>query len=86
MTAGMDAMLDGFLEESGALGKESRPTPVEMKAKKWKKTGMEGVWVTDREGLVSWEGLDGKDSGVSDERDEMIWWSWEEKIVGFSEW
>ena len=76
------------MEESGAVGNETRPTLVEMKAKKGRKTRVEveGVWITDREGLVPSEGLDCKDSAVKDERDEMIWWSWEEKIVGFSEW
>ena len=72
------------MDESDAVGIESRPTPVEAKAKKWKKTRVEGVWITDREGLVP--SNPEKDSAVKDEWDEMIWWSWEEKIVGFSEW
>ena len=28
----------------------------------------------------------GEDAGDLDEDDEMIWWSWDGKIVGFADW
>lgn len=32
-------------------------------------------------------GEDGDEAGADgDEDDEMIWWSWSEKLIGFSEW
>ncbi|KAF7301015.1 hypothetical protein MIND_00665100 [Mycena indigotica] len=43
-----------------------------------RKQKVEGVWVGCR---TTSELLDGED-----EEDEMIWWSWDGKIVGFSDW
>ncbi|KAF9035381.1 hypothetical protein BDZ89DRAFT_1157784 [Hymenopellis radicata] len=46
------------------------------------KSKVEGVWVGCRRPAPEEED-DGKDE---DEEDEMIWWSWDGKIVGFAGW
>ena len=48
----------------------------------------EGVWVCSKDGPHAEVGLDNQDGtmGEVSEEDEMIWWAWEGKIVGFSEW
>ena len=45
---------------------------------------VEGVWVGCR-GAANNEVRVGE-SDNADERDEMIWWSWDGKIVGFADW
>lgn len=49
----------------------------------------EGVWIGCREsnGLREHQTLISNTSGVdADEDDEMIWWAWDGKLVGFSDW
>ena len=45
----------------------------------------EGVWVTCRSGSTEDVGID-YDKVKLVEDDEMIWWEWDGKIVGFSDW
>ncbi|GLB33210.1 hypothetical protein LshimejAT787_0100950 [Lyophyllum shimeji] len=85
MTAPCESALDEFLEDSGI----QLPDTHSGKRKKVPKTGktVQGVWVTCKGGLDAEVGKDGV--GVwagDDEWDDMIWWSWDGKIVGFSEW
>ncbi|KIM78003.1 hypothetical protein PILCRDRAFT_608143 [Piloderma croceum F 1598] len=75
----MDGMLGDFLEDSGLRYGETR-------TKKKRKGGrIEGVWIRCR-GSVSGVDEEERDDGEEDEDDEMIWWSWDGKIVGFSDW
>jgi hypothetical protein len=78
--------VDEFLDASGlSCGERKR------KAKK-KVVKTEGVWIGCRGGTGKDEDEGGdrdrdrKDSSVEEEADEMIWWSWDGKIVGFRDW
>jgi len=90
----MDEVLGTFLEDSGfrnLCGTERRRN---RKAKG--KGRVEGVWVrrrvvgADNDVWDEWGGRVGRERDVADveedEEDEMIWWSWDGKIVGFSDW
>lgn len=71
-------MLCEFREEAGDT---SAPTQDRRKART-KPGKVEGVWVTCRSRGV--EFADDNDDAA--EEDEMIWWSWDGKIVGFADW
>ena len=47
---------------------------------------MEGVWITCRDGFGEANGHGDEWKVGDDENDEMIWWSWDGKLTGFSEW
>ena len=50
---------------------------------------VEGVWVVNCEsgvGRALPEYLGGETDRKESDEDEMIWWSWEGKLVGFSDW
>ncbi|KAK0191713.1 hypothetical protein F5146DRAFT_929478 [Armillaria mellea] len=65
------ASMDNFLEQFlGAAGHGPRTTK--------KKTKIEGLWVACQRPST--------DLGKGDEEDEMIWWSWDGKLVGFAGW
>ncbi|KAG6877937.1 hypothetical protein C0992_008943 [Termitomyces sp. T32_za158] len=83
LSATLEGALDEFLQESGIHNEDVQNTRP-RKASKRGKT-VEGVWVVGREGLST---ALGKDTirGRDEEWDEMIWWSWDGKIVGFSDW
>ncbi|KAK0492736.1 hypothetical protein EDD18DRAFT_1182352 [Armillaria luteobubalina] len=67
------ASMDNFLEQFlGAAGHGPKT--------KKKKTKIEGLWVACQKPSTEL----GKD--VRDEEDEMIWWSWDGKLVGFAGW
>ena len=59
-----------------------------------KKNRIEGVWITARSGVQRSSGAQynspthAQESLIENENDadEMIWWSWDGKFVGFSEW
>ena len=65
-----------------------------MRKARKKKVRVEGVWIEaarrdDQKENVAMNltanyGKDGEDKGL--EEDEMIWWHWDGKIVGFSGW
>ncbi|KAK0455664.1 uncharacterized protein EV420DRAFT_1644446 [Desarmillaria tabescens] len=67
------ASMDNFLEQFlGAAGHGPRTSK--------KKTKIEGLWVACQKPSTDL-GTD-----VKNEEDEMIWWSWDGKLVGFSGW
>ena len=60
--------------------------PAEPPRKKKKGPKVEGVWVKSREGCEDVEPGEKKAGDEVKEEDEMIWWSWDGSIVGFSDW
>lgn len=70
----MEAALADFLEESWSSN-DDRPS---------RKKRVEGVWVTARNGLGEPEHR--VETPPVHEDDEMIWWSWDGKLVGFADW
>jgi hypothetical protein len=55
--------------------------------KKKSKTGVQGVWISARDGQRGRPGVDLKNDKGCEEEDEMIWWSWNGgKMVGFVDW
>ncbi|KAG0707011.1 hypothetical protein DFH29DRAFT_897918, partial [Suillus ampliporus] len=42
---------------------------------------VEGVWIRSRQGIT-----EESESGEIPEEDEMIWWTWDGKLVGFADW
>lgn len=86
----MDRLVDEFLEESGPVRKGA----VVGKAKK-RKGLVEGVWIRCRSKSVAGhlppvdgdeEAEDGDEVESEDEEDELIWWTWDGKLVGFADW
>jgi len=78
----MDGMLGEFLADSRLRNGEKR-------TKKKKGGRVEGVWLRCRgsgSGVDEEFREDERDDGEEDEEDEMIWWSWDGKLVGFSDW
>ena len=75
VTTMMESALEEFLEESGLRGGKGRKTG------KGNKKRVEGVWIVCRDA-----GRFEEDEPVNEEDDEMIWWSWEGKLIGFSDW
>lgn len=79
----MDGVLDDFLEDSGM-------SPINERRKKRKKgSKSEGIWVRCK-GVSADSEVEGYpnegDEEDTDEDDESIWWTWDGKIVGFSDW
>jgi hypothetical protein len=77
LSGAFDTLLDQFLEESG-----ERPTRDDSKKKKSRK--VEGVWIHSRQRLT--ENSKIMSSEEIPEEDEMIWWTWDGKLVGFADW
>ena len=83
ISGALDGVLGDFLRGSGL------ELPIRPIEKMRKETNVEGVWITTRMGLQehlcsspgttipSRDGL---------EEDDMIWWSWDGKLVGFAGW
>jgi hypothetical protein len=76
----MENTLNDFLIDSGLL----RQDITAEKKRKGQKGRVDGVWITCRDGFGDVDGDLLKMS--SDENDEMIWWSWDGTLTGFSEW
>ncbi|KII83373.1 hypothetical protein PLICRDRAFT_47263 [Plicaturopsis crispa FD-325 SS-3] len=55
------------------------------KAKK-KAKSVEGVWITCRGREYTGRGAEEEDEIAPKEEDELIWWAWDGKLVGFSDW
>jgi hypothetical protein len=53
-----------------------------------KKNHFEGLWITSRAGIQkdTMDEVLAHGSLLKQDDDEMIWWSWEGKLVGFSDW
>lgn len=83
LSATFESALDEFLEESGIHNEDPQYAKPRKASKKGKK--VEGVWVVGSEGLDTALGKDPV-RGSDGEWDEMIWWSWDGKIMGFSDW
>ena len=96
----MDSILADFLADSG-FGSGVEGGRMRRMNGKRKGGRMEGVWVRCRGSDIRVDGDDkagggrhegegdgecGEDDQEEDEEDEMIWWSWDGKIVGFSDW
>ncbi|KAG2753907.1 hypothetical protein P692DRAFT_20721954 [Suillus brevipes Sb2] len=78
LSSAFNALLDQFLDESGEL-------PIRDDIKKKKKGGkVEGVWIRSRQRLT--EDSEIISSEEIPEEDEMIWWTWDGRLVGFTEW
>lgn len=83
ISAALDAVLGDFLRGSGV------ELPIRPTEKMRKESNVEGVWITTRMGLQKYScsssgtTIPSKD-GV--EEDDMIWWSWDGKLVGFADW
>jgi hypothetical protein len=80
----MDGVLSEFLEESGVSAGLAANGVTQGRCAKRKKFGVEGVWVGCRGASASASVEDLRDEVA--EEDEMIWWSWDGKIIGFSDW
>ena len=80
MTTSLETTLKAFVAD--ATQDCSMIDPVKPKKKPALGIKTEGVWVSSNSGpsrrLETSDGLK--------EEDEMIWWQWDRKIVGFSEW
>lgn len=75
----MEATLTDFINQSRPLHQIDEELPTK------KKKPVEGVWVTAKNGLRDpFVALDKDVNGQ--EEDEMIWWSWDGKLVGFTDW
>lgn len=81
MTTSLEATVSEFLEQSG-FGDTASTKNVTNHTKKGK--ALEGVWITCRGGIDSSHAT--HDEQYEEEDDEMIWWSWDGKIVGFADW
>ncbi|KAJ7499710.1 hypothetical protein FB451DRAFT_1015732 [Mycena latifolia] len=78
VSATLDGALREFREESGDASLD--PARAQDKGKpRPKSRKVEGVWVTCEN-----PGVEFSDEAAED--DEMIWWSWDGKIVGFADW
>lgn len=78
LSGAFDALLDQFLEESG-----ERPRRDDVKKRK-KGGNVEGVWIRSRQRLT--EDSEIISSEEIPEEDEMIWWTWDGRLVGFADW
>ncbi len=72
----MEATLTEFLENSWP---PSKNTLVRTNKKR-----VEGVWITAKTGLEHTP-LPHKEEVVNED-DEMIWWSWDGRFIGFADW
>ncbi|KAH9950058.1 hypothetical protein B0H21DRAFT_785725 [Amylocystis lapponica] len=83
MTRALEGVLQSFMEDAGATD----APPNEKGHARTRGVRTEGVWVGCAGAKVDEvEQVDGSESGEEDEEDEMIWWIWNGKIAGFSDW
>ena len=82
LNGAMDTALGDFFEDSG-MGTEA---PSERKKKRKKGERSEGVWIRCQNTAPVIDVRDEADDVATDEEDEMIWWTWDGKLVGFSDW
>lgn len=96
MTRTLDGVLDGFLEDAGAV---TRSISFGKSKPKSKSVRTEGAWIgckggsafvereVERPPPVEPDVVDvGEGRATEDEEDEEIWWVWDGKIVGFADW
>ncbi|KAF9475820.1 hypothetical protein BDN70DRAFT_840292 [Pholiota conissans] len=83
VTNALDASLQDFMYNSGFV---NAATALSTKQSS-KKGKVEGVWVTSRGGIQERPTADlAPVEAGQDDADEMIWWSWDGKFVGFNDW
>jgi hypothetical protein len=58
----------------------------ERRKKRKKGARSEGVWIRCQNTASFIEVKDEADNAAMDEEDEMIWWTWDGKLIGFSDW
>ena len=78
----LDSTLQTFLSDAARRPDEN--TPPRKKGLRGAKT--DGVRITCKSGSAEDVRTDLEVGVPVDEADEMIWWEWDGKIVGFSEW
>lgn len=83
MSASLDHVLQDFLVDSG-LGGAEKPTAGNAKPRRRGAVGikMEGVLVSCQTGAEEGNAT----SALASEEDELIWWAWDGKLTGFTEW
>jgi len=86
MTKSLNLALLEFMNRSGlaAPTRNDAPQPRKPKARP-----IEGVWLTARDGLQYPPPLasdTSDDSGSNTLDEDTIWWSWDGKLAGFSDW
>jgi hypothetical protein len=82
----MEGVLANFLEDSGLDAEENIEKDIVGRTKRKKGSECEGIWIRCQ-GLENDRNRgDGETREEEDEEDEMIWWTWDGKIVGFSDW
>ncbi|KAF8815795.1 hypothetical protein BYT27DRAFT_7155397 [Phlegmacium glaucopus] len=83
VSTSLDSILYDFLDHSGV-----GLSPSLSQTKHSKKNHVEGVWITTRAGIQKETTNEAPANGLlpKQEDDDMIWWSWEGKLVGFSDW
>ena len=89
VSAGLDSVLREFMDKSGMACASDGPAPSNKSAASKKSNKVEGVWITARDGLQvrgAAEGGASQGESPKDDEDDMIWWSWDDKFVGFSDW
>ena len=91
ITTSLDAALNEFLSGSGLM---TSSLDLDTSRKPIKKQRVEGVWITPSTGIqrpcfsdsVNITAQEHTDSKGQGEDEEMIWWSWDGKLVGFADW
>ncbi|KAG2014200.1 hypothetical protein CC2G_011042 [Coprinopsis cinerea AmutBmut pab1-1] len=78
VTQALDTNLAAFLAESG-IDASCDTIPPAKGPKKQQKP--EGVWLANRDGLNS-----ASQHSLNADQEDMIWWSWDGKLVGFADW
>lgn len=82
----MKGVLGDFLQDSGFAAEGSIDTGYDGRTKMKKRTACEGIWVRCRGRGADRKEDEATAEGEEDEDDEMIWWTWDGKIIGFSDW
>lgn len=81
----MEGALAGFLEDSGLVPVNGIGSNSADRTKKKKGIECEGIWIRCRDLGDDCNRREGE-MKEDDEEDEMIWWTWDGKIVGFADW
>ncbi|KAK7691094.1 hypothetical protein QCA50_006197 [Cerrena zonata] len=84
LTRSLENTLDTFLKDSIIHEGEESSNQKKRAPRVGIKT--EGVWVGCKAQTSELPSQKKEDGELSDEEDEMIWWAWDGKIAGFSEW
>ncbi|CCM04750.1 uncharacterized protein FIBRA_06940 [Fibroporia radiculosa] len=77
----MEGLLGTFLDEASATD-----TSREKKRGQQRGVRTEGVWIGCSESDISAGVKIDPETEAINEEDEMIWWAWDGKLVGFSDW